>query len=190
MDEADAGKKEVAFFCAVKAVISKATNVDKKLTEEEKNSALKQILDNAFIAEGVDDIFKLAGLDKPTIGLLENHFLEEVRNMKHRNFAVEMLEKLLRDEIRSHTRNNVIQEKKYSDRLRESLRKYRNRAIETAQVIEELIAMAKEFQEALKRHEALGLNLDELAFYDALTNNESAVRELGAMTSSRKSHTN
>ena len=99
--------------------------------------------------------------------------------MKSKNLAVELLEKLLRDEIRSHTRNNVVQEKKYSDRLLESLRKYRNRAIETAQVIEELIAMAKEFQEALKRHEALGLNPDELAFYDALANNESAVRELG-----------
>ena len=179
LDEADEYRKEIAFYAAVKAVITKYTTVDKKLTEEEKNSALKQILDNAVIADGVADIFALAGLDKPNIGLLDDDFMADVRNMKSKNLAVELLEKLLRDEIRSHTRNNVVQEKKYSDRLLESLRKYRNRAIETAQVIEELIAMAKEFQEALKRHEALGLNPDELAFYDALANNESAVRELG-----------
>ncbi|MCW9023096.1 MAG: type I restriction endonuclease subunit R [Gammaproteobacteria bacterium] len=179
LDEAQEYKKEIAFFSAVKAVITKATTVDKKRTEEEKNSALKQILDQAVVAEGVEDIFKLAGLEKPNIGLLDDDFMEDVRNMKDRNFAVELLEKLLRDEIRSHTRNNVVQEKNYSDRLLETLRKYRNRAIETAQVIEELIQMAKEFQDALKRHEELGLNEDELAFYDALANNESAVRELG-----------
>ena len=179
LDEADPYKKEIAFFSAIKAVITKYTTVDKKLTDDEKNSTLKQILDNAVIADGVDDIFKLAGLDKPNIGLLDDSFMNEVRNMKSRNFAVELLEKLLRDEIRSHTRSNVVQEKKYGDRLLETLRKYRNRAIETAQVIEELIAMAKEFQESLKRHAALGLSKDELAFYDALANNESAVRELG-----------
>lgn len=132
-----------------------------------------------MIAEGVEDIFKLAGLEKPNIGLLDDAFMDDVRNMKDRNFAVELLEKLLHDEIRSHTRNNVVQQKNYSDRLLETLRKYRNRAIETAQVIEELIAMAKDFQQAMKRHEDLGLNEDELAFYDALANNESAVRELG-----------
>ncbi len=179
LDEADEYRKEIAFYSAVKAVITKYTTVDKKLTEEEKNSALKQILDNAVMAEGVADIFELAGLDKPNIGLLDDAFMADVRAMKSKNLAVELLEKLLRDEIRANTRSNVVQEKKYSDRLLETLRKYRNRAIETAQVIEELIAMAKEFQEALKRHEALGLNEDELAFYDALANNESAVRELG-----------
>jgi type I restriction enzyme R subunit len=179
LDEAHEYKKEIAFFSAVKAVITKATTVDSKRTEEQRNSALKQILDQAVIAEGVDDIFKLAGLDKPNIGLLDDHFMEEVRNMKDRNFAVELLEKLLRDEIRSNTRNNVVQEKNYSDRLLETLRKYRNRAIETAQVIEELIKMAKDFKDAMKRHEDLGLNPDEVAFYDALANNESAVRELG-----------
>lgn len=179
LDDAQQYKKEIAFFSAIKAVIIKHTTVDQKRTEEEKNSALKQILDNAVIAEGVADIFKLAGLEKPNIGLLSDEFLEDVRNMPAQNFAVELLEKLLRDEIRSHTRNNVVQEKKYGDRLLETLRKYNNRAIETAQVIEELIAMAKEFQEALKRHEALGLNEDEVAFYDALANNESALRELG-----------
>ncbi|MGE8721935.1 type I restriction endonuclease subunit R [Leptospira terpstrae] len=179
LDEVDPYKKEIAFYSAIKAVITKYTTVEKKLTEDEKNSTLKQILDNALIAEGVEDIFKLAGLDKPNISLLDPFFLEDLRNMKDRNFAVELLEKLLRDEIRSSTRNNVVQQRKYSERLLETLRKYHNRAIETAQVIEELIGMAKDFQESLKRHADLGLNQDELAFYDALANNESAVRELG-----------
>ena len=179
LDEAHEYKTEIAFFSAVKAAITKATTVDSKRTEEEKNSALKQILDQAVVAEGVEDVFKLAGLEKPNIGLLDDAFMDDVRNMKDRNFAVELLEKLLRDEIRSNTRNNVVQEKNYSDRLMETLRKYRNRAIETAQVIEELIEMARDFKEAMKRHEDLGLNEDEVAFYDALANNESAVRELG-----------
>jgi len=182
LDKAHEYKKEIAFFSAVKAVIAKATTVDKKRSEEERNSALKQILDNAVVVEGVDDIFTLAGLSKPNISLLDDTFMDDVRNMKDQNFAVELLEKLLRDQIRSSTRNNVVQEKNFSDRLLEALRKYRNRAIETAQVIEELIAMAQDFQEAVKRHEELGLNQDEIAFYDALANNESAVRKLGDAT--------
>ena len=179
LDEAVALRKEIAFFAAVKAAITKFTTVDKKRTAEDKNSALKQILDNAIVADGVSDIFALAGLDKPNIGLLSDEFLEDVRQMKSRNLAVELLEKLLRDEIKARARNNVVQEKKYGDRLLETLRQYHNRAIETAQVIEELIAMAKEFQAVLEREAALGLSHDEIAFYDALANNESAVRELG-----------
>jgi len=179
LDEARALQKEVAFLSAVKAAITKGTSVDRKLTQAEKNSALKQILDNAILAEGVDDVFALCGLDKPNIGLLSDEFLEDVRQMPYRNLAVELLEKLLKDDIKTKTSNNVVQEKKYADRLQETLRKYNNRAIETAQVIEELIAMAKQFQEEMAREAALGLNGDEIAFYDALANNESAVRELG-----------
>lgn len=179
LDEAAALRKEIAFFSAIKAAISKFTTVDKKRSDAEKNSALKQILDNAIISEGVADVFALAGLDKPNIGLLSDEFLEDVRQMDSRSLAVELLEKLLRDEIKARARNNVVQEKKYGDRLLETLRKYHNRAVETAQVIEELIQMAREFQAALKREDALGLGRDEIAFYDALANNESAVRELG-----------
>lgn len=179
LDEARALQKEVAFLCAVKAAISKHTSVDRKLSQAEKNSALKQILDNAIVAEGVDDVFALCGLDKPNIGLLSDEFLEDVRRMPYRNLAVELLEKLLKDDIKARTGNNVVQEKKYADRLQETLRRYNNRGIETAQVIEELIAMAKQFQQEMAREAALGLNPDEIAFYDALANNESAVRELG-----------
>jgi type I restriction enzyme R subunit len=102
--------------------------------------------------------------------------------MPYKNFAVELLEKLLNDDIKAKTRNNVVQEKKYADRLQETLRKYNNRGIETAQVIEELIALAKQFQAEMERDAALGLNPDEIAFYDALASNESAVRELGDET--------
>jgi type I restriction enzyme R subunit len=162
LDEAVALRKEIAFFAAVKAAITKFTTVDKKRTAEDKNSVLKQILDNAIVSDGVSDIFALAGLDKPNIGLLSDEFLEDVRQMKSRNLAVELLEKLLRDEIKARARNNVVQEKKYGDRLLETLRQYHNRAIETAQVIEELIAMAKEFQAVLEREAALARIFHEL----------------------------
>ncbi|NNM69619.1 MAG: type I restriction endonuclease subunit R [Gallionella sp.] len=179
LDEAMTLREEIAFLQAIKAVIAKATETDKKLSEEHKNAVLKQILDNVVLAEGVEDIFKLAGLERPDIGILSDGFLEEVRNLPQRNFAVELLQKLLNDEIRSRCRTNVLLEKKFSDRLLAALNRYRSRAIESAQVIEELIAMAKEFREAAKRGDELGLNESELAFYDALADNESAVRELG-----------
>ena len=179
LDEAEPLRKEIAFFAAIRAAIVKHTTVDSKLTEEQKNSALKQILDNAVIAEGVADVFALAGLDKPNIALLSDEFLDDVRNMKSRNLALELLEKLLRDTIKARTRSNLVLEQKFSERLLATLNRYHARAIETAQVIEELIQMAKDFQQALKRDEELGLSPDEVAFYDALANNESAVRELG-----------
>ena len=179
LDEAEPLRKEIAFFSAIRAAIVKHTTVDSKLTEEQKNSALKQILDNVVIAEGVADVFALAGLDKPNIALLSDEFLDDVRNMKSRNLALELLEKLLRDSIRARTRNNVVLEQKFSERLLATLNRYHARAIETAQVIEELIQMAKDFKADFAREESLGLNADEIAFYDALANNESAVRELG-----------
>ncbi|MCC5788466.1 MAG: type I restriction endonuclease subunit R [Opitutales bacterium] len=179
LDEAATLKTEIAFFSAVKAAIVKYTSVDKKLSEAEKHSALKRILDNAVVSEGVSDIFALAGIDKPNIGLLSEEFLDEVRNMPAKNLAVELLEKLMRDEIKAHTRTNVVQQKKFSERLMESLRKYHNRAVETAQVIEELIQMAREFKEAMERNEELGLNYDEIAFYDALAEKPEVLREMG-----------
>jgi type I restriction enzyme R subunit len=179
LDEAAAFREEIAFFQAIKSVIAKSTTSDKKLAEDKKNAVLKQILDNAVVSEGVEDIFKLAGLERPDIGVLSDAFLDEVRRLPQRNFAVELLQKLLNDEIRSRSRTNAVVEKKFSERLQAALNRYRNRAIESAQVIEELIGMAKEFREAAKRGEKLGLNDSELAFYDALAENESAVRELG-----------
>ncbi|WP_415905873.1 type I restriction endonuclease subunit R [Neptuniibacter sp. QD48_55] len=179
MDEAKAYSKEIAFFGAVKNAISKFTTIDKRRTDEEKNSALKQIIDNAIIADGVDDIFQLVGLDKPNVGLLSPEFLEDVANIKEKNLAVDLLERLLRDEVKARMKTDVVSEKKYSDRILETLRKYHNRAIETAQVIEELIKMAKEMAEDAEMAEKSGLSPDEIAFYRALIQNEAAVRELG-----------
>lgn len=179
LDEAKFLRKEIAFYSAIKAAVNKFVVVDHKNTVEEQNSTLKQILDNAVIAEGVADVFALCGLDKPNIGLLSDEFLDDVRRMPYKNLAIELLEKLLKDAIKAKLRNNAVQEKKFADRLIETLRKYNNRAIETAKVIEELIQMAKDFQQEMVREAELGLNPDEVAFYDALANNESAVRELG-----------
>jgi type I restriction enzyme R subunit len=179
LDEAQAYSKEIAFFGAVKNAISKFTTVDKRRTDEEKNSALKQIIDNAIISEGVDDIFELVGLDKPNVGLLSPEFLEDVGNMKEKNLAVDLLERLLRDEVKARMKTDVVSEKKYSDRIMETLRKYHNRAIETAQVIEELIKMAKDMAADAEMAEKSGLSSDEIAFYRALIQNESAVKELG-----------
>lgn len=179
LDEAEQLKKEIAFLSAVKAAVIKYTTIDKRRSDEEKHSALKQIIDNAIVAGGVADLFEMVGLDKPNIGLLSEEFLDDVRNLPQKNLAVELLEKLLRDEIRARMKTDVVSEKKYSDRIMETLRKYHNRAIETAQVIEELINMAREMAADAEAAEKLGLNPDEIAFYRALIQNESAVRELG-----------
>lgn len=179
MDEVEPLKKEIAFLSAVKNAISKFTTVDKRRTDEEKNSALKQIIDNAIVADGVDDIFHLVGLDKPNIGLLSPEFMEDVAKLEEKNLAVDLLERLLRDEVKARMKTDVVSEKKYSDRILETLRKYHNRAIETAQVIEELIQMAKDMAEDAELAEKSGLNPDEVAFYRALIQNESAVKELG-----------
>jgi type I restriction enzyme R subunit len=176
LDEAKEHKEEIAFFQAVKAIIQKAGAVTG--TKKDPNKAIKQIIDNAVISDGVEDIFSMVGLEKPNIGILSEEFLEDVAQMEHKNLAVELLERLLKDDIKAKTKNNVVQEKKFSDRLQKTLLQYHNRAIETAKVIEELIQMAKDFATASKHGEELGLNFDELAFYDALAENESAMIEL------------
>ena len=182
LDEAEAVRTEIAFFSAVKAVIVKHTTVDRKLTEAQKHSALRQILDNAVVSEGVLDVFALAGLQKPNIGLLSKEFLEDVRAMPQKNLAVELLEKLLRDEIKARTRTNVVLQKKFAERLMDALRKYHNRAIETAQVIEELLKMAGDFKDALARNEELGLSPAEVAFYDALAERPEVLQTMGHPT--------
>ncbi len=179
LDEVDGYKSEIAFYGAIKTAFLKHSAVDKKRNDELRNSALRQILNNAIVADGVDDIFKTVGLDKPNIGLLSPEFLEDVANMKEKNLAVELLEKLLRDEVKARMKNDVVQEKKYSERIMESLRKYHNRSIETAQVIEELIQWAREMQADSEMMEKLNLSTDEIAFYRALVTNEASVRTLG-----------
>ena len=179
LDEALKHRDELAFLQAVKAALTKFGSSGKKLSDEQKEHALRQIMSKAVVSAEVIDIFKAAGLNRPDIGILSDEFLEDVRHMKERNLAVELLERLLKDDIQSRFKTNVVQQAKFSELLQLSLQRYRARAIETAQVIEELIEMAKKFQEAALRGERLGLNSDEVAFYDALAANEAAVRELG-----------
>ncbi len=179
LDEAIAYREEVAFYQAIKAMLYKQETTAKKINDEKREHALRQIVSGALVSDEVVDIFALAGLNKPNISILSDAFLNDVRLMKHRNLAVELLERLLKDEIKSKFATNVVQNQKFSDLLKASLLRYRNRAIETAQVIEELIGMAKDFNQATKRGEEVGLNDAELSFYDALESNEASVRELG-----------
>lgn len=172
-------RDELAFFQSIKSALTKHGTQDKKLSDEAKEHALRQIISGALVSDEVVDIFAAAGLKKPNIGILSEEFLDDVRHMEYRNLAVELLERLLKDEIKSRFNTNVVQHQKFSDLLQASLTRYRNRAIETAQVIEELIAMAKSFNEATKRGVDLGLSPDELSFYDALETNEASVRVLG-----------
>ncbi|HIQ52594.1 MAG TPA: type I restriction endonuclease subunit R [Pseudomonas pachastrellae] len=179
LDEAKAEREEVAFFQAIKVLLTKRDISAKKKTDEERELAIRQIIGNAVVTGDVVDVFAAVGLDKPNIGLLDDDFLAEVRSLPEKNLAVELLERLLEGEIKSRFSTNVAQEKKFSELLSNVIARYQNRSIETAQVIEELIDMAKKFAAASKRGEVLGLNDDELAFYDALANNEASVRELG-----------
>jgi type I restriction enzyme R subunit len=174
-------RDDVGFFQAVRAALAKKTT-DKIRPAEEIDAAIRQIISRAVSSEEVVDIFASAGLKKPDISILSDEFLTEVRDLPHRNLAVELLRKLLSDEIKSRARKFLIQTRSFAELLENSIRKYRNRAIETAAVIEELIQLAREMREAGKRGEDLGLTEDELAFYDALETNDSAVKVLGEPT--------
>lgn len=188
LDEAKAVRDEVAFFQAVKVLLTKKEISAKKKTDEERELAIRQIIGSAVVSNEVVDIFNAAGLEKPNIGILDDDFLDEVRNLPERNLAVELLERLLEGEIKSKFAGNVVQNQKFSELLGNVIKRYQNRSIETAQVIEELIEMAKKFKEASERGAELGLNADELAFYDALANNEDSVRELGDETLRKIAH--
>lgn len=188
LDEAKAVREEVAFLQAVKVLLTKRDMSDKKRSDEEKELAIRQIIGQAVVSDEVVDIFDAVGLDKPNIGLLDDDFLAEVRNLPEKNLAVELLERLLEGEIRSKFASNVIQQKKFSELLGSVVKRYQNRSIETAQVMEELVDMAKKFREAARRGEALGLGEDEVKFYDALANNEAAVLELGDETLKKIAH--
>jgi type I restriction enzyme R subunit len=174
-------RDDVAFFQAVKSVLTKSTG-DGRRSAEEIEFAIRQIVSKAVASDEVIDIFAAAGLKKPDISILSDEFLAEVRGMPQRNLAVEMLRKLLHGEIRTRGRKNVVQARSFAQLLEESITRYQNRAIETAQVIEELIALAKKLREASRRGEDLGLSDDEVAFYDALEVNDSAVAVLGDKT--------
>ena len=177
-DETKRIRDDVSFFQAVQSVMAKpAPGPARK--QEDLDRAVRQIISKAVAAEGVLDIFAAAGLQKPDISILSDEFLAEVKGMPHRNLAVEVLQKLLKGEVATRRRKNVVQARTFSEMLERTLRRYQNRAIEAAQVIEELIQLARDMREANARGEQLGLTDDELAFYDALETNDSAVAILG-----------
>ncbi len=174
-------RDEVAFFQAVQSVLAKRAEANAR-PEEELDHAVRQIISRAVASEGVIDIFAAAGLEKPDLSILSEEFLAEVRGMPQRNLAVELLQKLLKGEVATRRKKNVVQARSFAEMLEQTLRRYQNRAIEAAQVIEELIQLARELREANLRGEKLGLSEDELAFYDALETNDSAVQVLGDET--------
>jgi len=174
-------RDDVGFFQAVRAAIAKTTSSGQRPIDE-LDLAIRQIVSSAIASDQVLDIFAAAGLNKPDLSILSDEFLAEVRGMPHPNLAVELLRKLLNDEIKTRSRKNLVQSRSFSEMLAQTVRAYQNRAIEAAQVIEELIALAKEMREANRRGEDLGLTEDEIAFYDALEVNDSAVKVLGDET--------
>ena len=174
-------RDDVAFFQAVQAVLAKRAPGDAR-PEEDIEHAVRQIISRAVAPEGVIDIFEAAGLARPDISILSEEFLAEVRGMPQRNLAVDLLQKLLKGELAMRRRKNVVQARSFADMLEQTIRRYQSRAIEAAQVIEELIQLAKEMREANARGDALHLTEDELAFYDALETNDSAVKVLGDET--------
>ena len=174
-------RDDVGFFQTVRAALSKRAEGEAR-PEEDLDLAVRQIVSRAVASEGVMDIFAAAGLDKPDISVLSEEFLAEVQGMPQRNLAVELLQKLLRGELTARRRTNVVQARSFAEMLEQTLRRYQNRAIEAAQVIEELIQLARDIREAASRGEKLGLTDDELAFYDALETNDSAVQVLGDET--------
>jgi type I restriction enzyme R subunit len=188
LDEAKTVREEVAFMQGVKVLLTKRELTAQRKSDEQKDFAIRQIISSAVVSDSVVDIFDAVGLDKPNIGLLDDEFLAQVKNLPERNLAVELLERLLHGEIKSRFKTNVTQEKKFSDMLTSVILRYQNRAIETAQVMEELIEMAKKFREAAGRGDQLGLTDDEVKFYDALANNESAVREMNDETLKKIAH--
>ena len=171
-------RDEVGFFQAIRSVLIKTTVIAGK-TQEELDSAIRQIISKAIVSDKVIDIFDSVGLKKPDISILSDEFLEDVKRMPHKNLAFELLRKLLNDEIKTRSKKNLIQSKSFADMLEKAIKRYQNKSIETAQIIEELIELAKQMREARLRGEKLNLTDEELAFYDALEVNDSAVKVLG-----------
>nr|WP_269430266.1 HsdR family type I site-specific deoxyribonuclease [Leptospirillum sp. Group II 'CF-1'] len=174
-------RDDVGFFQAVKAALIKRTDSERP-DQDGMEQAIRQVVSGAIVSEGVIDLFSAAGIKRPDVSILSDEFLAEIRGMPQKNLAVELLRKLLAEEIKTRSRKNTVQARTFSELLEKSLRAYHNRAIETVEVIEELIKLAKEIRIAERRGEDLGLTEDEVAFYDALETNDSAVKVLGDET--------
>jgi type I restriction enzyme R subunit len=172
-------RDELGLFQAIKARIVKVTQSGKTKSDEEIETAIKQILSDAVVADEMIDIFDAAGIKKPDISILSDEFLAEVKGMQHKNLALELLKKLLNDEIKTRQKTNIVQSKKFSEMIENAVRNYQNNLITSAQVIEELIKLAKEIKESDRKGEELGLDFREFAFYSALEVSDSSVAILG-----------
>lgn len=171
-------REEVALYQYIRVMLTKPDVTVKKVSSAKRDALIRQALSRGIVPEGIVDVFAVAGLDRPNIGLLSEEFLREIRAMKERNLAVEALSRLLKDQIKSRFRTNIVQNTAYSDELEKVLDRYSKRGIETAQVIEELIALAKKLNAQVAQGNADGLSDNEIAFYDALESNEEAVRSM------------
>lgn len=172
-------KEEVAFFQAVKSRLVKFDGGEGGKSGKDLDTAIKMIVDQAISSDKVIDIFEAAGIDKPDLSILSDEFLMEVQGMTHKNLAIELLKKILNDEIKSRLRTNLVKSKKFLEMLETAIKKYQNNLLTTAQIIEELIRIAKEVKSSDEDAKKLGLSEAELAFYDALETNDSAVKVLG-----------
>jgi type I restriction enzyme, R subunit len=189
MDEAKDIKEEIAFFETLRAAIKKSTTSKQRMSDENVQTALRQVVSETIVSGEIVDVFQSAGLNKPNISILNDEFLAEVEKSEHKNLAVEMLKKLIQDEIKTRTVKNAVAYKTFSEMLRNSLDKYRNRSVETSVVIEELIKLAKELRDSADRGEELDLTKEELAFFDALMANDSAreaMKQKDILTIARK----
>jgi type I restriction enzyme R subunit len=178
-DQAMDVKDEVAFFQAVKARLAKFDATGAGKTDEEVETAIRQVIDKALVSEQVIDVFDAAGIKKPDISILSEEFLLEVKNMEHKNIALEVLKKLLNDEIRTRIKKNLIQGKSLMEMLEDSIKRYHNKIITAAEVIEELIALGKDIRQMDKKPQEMGLSDFEYAFYTAIANNDSARQVMG-----------
>ena len=179
MDEAMEYAEEVAFHQAIRAPLIKTSQKGSRGEFKDTDFELKQLVSNSLVADGITDIFKIAGIETPDISILSDEFLADVQKIPQKNLAVELLNKLIKDELKSKFRTNIVKQKKFSDLLQKSILRYQNRSIEAAQVIAELIEMAKQFKKDLNKTKELNLNPEENAFYDALSNNKSAEELMG-----------
>lgn len=172
-------RDDLAFFQAIKARFAKFDETQKKQTNEEIETAIRQIVNDAIVSKEVIDVFEAAGIKKPDISILSDEFMAEIQGMPRKNLALELLKRLLNNEIKNRSRTNLIQSKKFSEMLAQAVKRYQSGLIEAAAVIEELIKLAKDIRAADQRGEKLNLRVDELAFYDALADNPKAETILG-----------
>jgi type I restriction enzyme R subunit len=172
-DQAMDAKDEIAFFQAVKARLVKFESKETR-SDEEIETTIRQVIDQALVTEQVIDIFDASGIKKPDISILSEEFLLEVKNMKHKNIALEVLKKLLNDEIKTRSKTNLVQSKSLMEMLENSIKKYHNKIITAVEVIDELINISKDIKSMDKEPKELGLTDFEYAFYTAVANNESA----------------